>query len=81
MHVGCNHSRRAAPTISWCPRRPRSQHQEDDVQPAKLDVAEYSESTEVELKKIADYRDSSVNILVNMASADWLAKKGVLRLG
>jgi|tagenome__1003787_1003787.scaffolds.fasta_scaffold20775280_2 hypothetical protein len=33
------------------------------------------------LKKIADERDSSMNILVNTALAHWLAKKGVLRLG
>ena len=32
------------------------------------------------LKKIADDRDSSMNILVNTALAHWLAKKGVLRL-
>ena len=33
------------------------------------------------LKKIADDRDSSMNILVNTALAHWLAKKGALRLG
>jgi hypothetical protein len=33
------------------------------------------------LKKIADERDSSMNILVNTALAHWLAKKGALRLG
>lgn len=32
------------------------------------------------LKKIADDRDSSMNILVNTALAHWLAKKGALRL-
>jgi hypothetical protein len=32
------------------------------------------------LKKIADERDSSMNILVNTALAHWLAKKGALRL-
>lgn len=32
------------------------------------------------LKKIADDRDSSMNILVNTALAHWLAKKGLLRL-
>jgi hypothetical protein len=32
------------------------------------------------LKKIADERDSSMNILVNTALAHWLAKKGFLRL-
>jgi hypothetical protein len=32
------------------------------------------------LKKIADDRDSSMNILVNTALAHWLAKKGTLRL-
>jgi len=32
------------------------------------------------LKKIADDRDSSMNILVNTALAHWLAKKGELRL-
>jgi hypothetical protein len=33
------------------------------------------------LKKIADDRISSMNILVNTALAHWLAKKGALRLG
>jgi len=33
------------------------------------------------LKKIADDRGSSMNILVNTALAHWLAKKGALRLG
>ena len=33
------------------------------------------------LKKIADDRDSSMNILVNTALAHWLARKGALRLG
>jgi hypothetical protein len=33
------------------------------------------------LKKIADERDSSMNILVNTALAHWLEKKGALRLG
>jgi hypothetical protein len=33
------------------------------------------------LKKIADDRDSSMNIMVNTALAHWLAKKGALRLG
>src|ERR1017187_5374974 len=33
------------------------------------------------LKKIADERGSSMNILVNTALAHWLAKKGALRLG
>jgi hypothetical protein len=33
------------------------------------------------LKKIAEDRDSSMNILVNTALAHWLAKKGALRLG
>ena len=33
------------------------------------------------LKKIADDRDSSMNILVNTALAHWLAKKGAIRLG
>jgi hypothetical protein len=33
------------------------------------------------LKKIADDRVSSMNILVNTALAHWLAKKGALRLG
>jgi hypothetical protein len=33
------------------------------------------------LKKIADSRDSSMNIVVNTALAHWLAKKGELRLG
>ncbi len=32
------------------------------------------------LKKIADDRDSSMNILVNTALAHWLSKKGALRL-
>ena len=32
------------------------------------------------LKKIADDRDSSMNILVNTALAHWLAKKGELHL-
>jgi hypothetical protein len=32
------------------------------------------------LKKIADDRDSSMNILVNTALAHWLAKKDALRL-
>jgi len=32
------------------------------------------------IKKIADDRDSSMNILVNTALAHWLAKKGVLHL-
>ena len=32
------------------------------------------------LKKIADDRDSSMNILVNSALAHWLAKKGAIRL-
>ena len=32
------------------------------------------------LKRIADERDSSMNILVNTALAHWLAKKGALRL-
>jgi hypothetical protein len=32
------------------------------------------------LKKIADERDSSMNILVNTGLAHWLAKKGALRL-
>jgi hypothetical protein len=32
------------------------------------------------LKKIADARDSSMNILVNSALAHWLSKKGALRL-
>ena len=33
------------------------------------------------LKKIADERDSSMNIIANTALAHWLAKKGALRLG
>src|SRR5262249_13115250 len=33
------------------------------------------------LKKSADERDISMNILVNTALAHWLAKKGALRLG
>jgi hypothetical protein len=33
------------------------------------------------LRKIADDRDSSMNILVNTALAHWLAQKGALRLG
>ena len=33
------------------------------------------------LKKIAEDRDSSMNILVNTALAHWLARKGGLRLG
>jgi hypothetical protein len=33
------------------------------------------------LKKIADGRNSSMNILVNTALAHWLAKRGALRLG
>ena len=33
------------------------------------------------LKKVADDRDSSMNILVNTALAHWLARKGALRLG
>jgi hypothetical protein len=33
-----------------------------------------------ELKKIADERNSSMNILVNTALAHWLSKKGALRL-
>jgi hypothetical protein len=33
------------------------------------------------LKKIADNRLSSMNIMVNTALAHWLAKKGALRLG
>ena len=32
------------------------------------------------LKKIADDRESSMNILVNTALAHWLAKKGAIRL-
>lgn len=32
------------------------------------------------LKKIAEDRDTSMNILVNTALAHWLAKKGALRL-
>jgi hypothetical protein len=32
------------------------------------------------LKKIADDRDSSMNIVVNSGLAHWLAKKGLLRL-
>jgi head-tail adaptor len=33
------------------------------------------------VKKIADDRESSMNILVNTALAHWLARKGALRLG
>jgi hypothetical protein len=33
------------------------------------------------VKKIADDRTSSMNILVNTALAHWLARKGALRLG
>ena len=33
-----------------------------------------------ELKKIAEDRDSSMNIIVNTALAHWLAKKGSLRV-
>lgn len=33
------------------------------------------------LKKIAESRDSSMNILVNTALAHWLARKGALQLG
>jgi hypothetical protein len=33
------------------------------------------------LKKIADDRGSSMNILVNTALAHWLARRGALRLG
>ena len=33
------------------------------------------------LKKIADDRDTSMNILVNTALAHWLASKGALRIG
>ena len=33
------------------------------------------------LKKIAEDRESSMNILVNTALAHWLAKRGALRLG
>ena len=33
------------------------------------------------LKKIADDRDNSMNILVNTALARWLASKGALRIG
>ena len=32
------------------------------------------------LKKVADDRDSSMNIVVNSGLAHWLAKKGLLRL-
>ena len=34
-----------------------------------------------ELKKIAEDRETSMNILVNTALAHWLAKKDMLRLG
>ena len=37
-------------------------------------------SLHAELRKLANSRDSSMNILVNTALAHWLAKKGVLRL-
>jgi hypothetical protein len=33
------------------------------------------------LKKIADDRGTSMNILVNTALAHWLARRGALRLG
>jgi len=33
------------------------------------------------LKKIAEDRDSSMNVLVNTALAHWLANKGAVRLG
>ena len=38
-------------------------------------------SLHAKLKKIADSRDTSMNIVVNTALAHWLSKKGALRLG